>query len=133
MVENLGRYLEDLTELALGDSEVLVVWLYGSQARGTASEHSDIDLAVAYASYVPDPVRRRIRPELTALDWAQSLGLAEGDLSVVDIREAPVPLAFSVVEQGRVLLSKDEGQRMLEEQRVMSMWEDYQYQFQRYG
>lgn len=88
---------------------------------------------MAYASYVPDSVRRRLRPELTALDWAQALGLSEGELSVVDISQAPIPLAFSVIEQGRVLLTKDEGQRMFEEQRIMSMWEDYQYQSQRYG
>ena len=133
MVENLSQHLENLKELALADSEVVVVWLYGSQAGGTASEHSDIDLAVAYASYVPDSVRRRLRPELTALDWAQALGLSEGELSVVDIRQAPIPLAFSVIEQGRVLLTKDEGQRMFEEQRIMSMWEDYEYQYRRYG
>jgi predicted nucleotidyltransferase len=133
MMDNLRQHLAALKELALGDSEVLVVWLYGSQATGTASEHSDIDLAVAYASYVQDPVQRRIRPELAALDWAQSLGLPEGQLSIVDICQAPIPLAFSVVERGRVLLSKDEGRRMFEEQRVMSMWEDYQYQYRRYG
>ena len=133
MMENLSQHLENLKELALADSEVVVVWLYGSQAGGTASEHSDIDLAVTYASYVPDSVRRRLRPELMALDWAQALGLSEGELSVVDIRQAPIPLAFSVIEQGRVLLSKDEGQRMFEEQRIMSMWEDYQYQYRRYG
>lgn len=133
MVENLSQHLEALTELALGDCEVVVVWLYGSQATGTASEHSDIDLAVAYTSYVPDPVQRRIRPELTALDWTRSLGLSEGEVSVVDIRQAPIPLAFSVLEHGKVLLSKDEGRRMFEEQRIMSMWEDYQYQYRRYG
>jgi predicted nucleotidyltransferase len=133
MVENLSQHLENLTELALGDSEVVVVWLYGSHADGTASDHSDVDLAVAYASYVADPVRRRLRPELTALDWVQALGLSERELSVVDIRQAPIPLAFSVIEQGRVLLSKDDGRRMFEEQRIMSMWEDHQYQYQRYG
>lgn len=133
MVENVCQHLEALTKLASGDSDVLVVWLYGSQARGTASEQSDIDLAVAYASYVPDPVQRRIRPELTALQWSHSLGLSDGELSVVDIREAPIPLAFSVIDHGRVLLSKDEGRRMFDEQRIMSMWEDYQYQSRRYG
>lgn len=133
MVEKFGQHLENLTELAMGDSEVVVVWLYGSQASETASEDSDIDLAVAYASYISDPVQRRLRPELTALDWTRALALSVGELSVVDIRQAPIPLAFSVIEGGRLLLSKDDGRRMFEEHRIMSMWEDYQYQYRRYG
>jgi hypothetical protein len=41
-----------------------------------------------------------------------------------------VILANSRKVSGRGSVSKDEGQRLLEEQRVMSMWEDYQYQYQ---
>ena len=43
---------ENLKALAATHSEVVTLWLYGSQAKGTASEHSDWDLAVAF-----DPVK----------------------------------------------------------------------------
>jgi hypothetical protein len=51
------------------------------------------------------------------------LGLAEGKLSVVDINQAPIPLAFAVVDANRPLYSRDEGRRLQEEARIMSQME----------
>ena len=41
-----------LAILAAAHPEVVVLWLYGSQAKGNAGPHSDWDLAVAF-----DPVK----------------------------------------------------------------------------
>ncbi len=133
MPPNSKQALLKLKKLAQNDSSIETLWLYGSQADGSAQEHSDIDLAVMYQDYLQDPVERRLRPELTALDWQKKLALQEKDLSVIDIRQVPIPLAFSVIQAGKILLSKNKGQCMLEEQRIMSMWEEYQYQYQRYA
>ena len=46
---------QQLVQLAAGDPEVQVLWLYGSRAKGHATEHSDWDLAVAfYPVKLPD-------------------------------------------------------------------------------
>jgi len=42
---NLGLR-EELNRLLSGRSELLVVWLFGSYARSTATDRSDVDLAV---------------------------------------------------------------------------------------
>lgn len=120
--------IHQLITLANSNPQVQVLWLYGSRAKGTAGPASDWDLAVAF-----DPIKQsgplgtalenRLRPELLALEWQRALGLAEGKLSVVDINQAPIPLAFAVVDANRPLYSRDEGRRLQEEARIMSQME----------
>ena len=120
--------IHQLITLANSNPQVQVLWLYGSRAKGTAGPASDWDLAVAF-----DPIKQsgplgtalenRLRPELLALEWQRAMGLAEGKLSVVDINQAPIPLAFAVVDANRPLYSSDEGRRLQEEARIMSQME----------
>ncbi len=122
-----SRLRQRLAELASSQPEVRVVWLYGSQAKGNAAAHSDWDLAVAFAPVkLPDLLDNRLRPELLALDWQRELGLAEGQISIVDINQAPIPLAFNVIDANCRLYCRDEGRRLQEEARIMSRMElDY--------
>ena len=121
---NEDRIQQQLSELAAAYPEVAVLWLYGSQAKGTAGLHSDWDLAVAFDPVkLSDPLENRLRPELLALDWQRALGLTEGQLSVVDINQAPIPLAFAIVDANRVLFCRDQGRRLSEEARIMSQME----------
>jgi predicted nucleotidyltransferase len=127
-------HLEALTALARDDARVDVLWLYGSRAKGTAGPESDYDLAVAFHGFPEEPWERRLQPELLAMDWADTLGLASEVLSVVDISHAPLPLAYAIVTTGRVLLAKDRLRLAREENRVTSMWEiDHQYHKRHYG
>lgn len=122
--------MHQLNALAASHPEVAVLWLYGSQVKGNASEHSDWDLAVAFDPVKADSVLdTRIRAELLAMDWQRALGLAEGKLSVVDINFALIPLAFGSINANKLLFSRDEGRRMQEESRIMSQMElDYSAQ-----
>ncbi|XEI31447.1 nucleotidyltransferase domain-containing protein [Aeromonas veronii] len=113
-----------LATLAAAHPEVMVLWLYGSHAKGNAGPHSDWDLAVAFDPVkLVDSLDNRLRPELLALDWQRALGLAEGQLSVVDINQAPIPLAFAIVDANRILFCRDQGRRLREEARIMSQME----------
>lgn len=118
---------KQLQSLAASQPEVAALWLYGSQAKGNATEQSDWDLAVAFDPVKTDNVLdNRLRAELLAMDWQRALGLPEGKLSVVDINLAPIPLAFGIIDANKVLYSRDEGRRMQEEARIMSSMElDY--------
>ena len=119
--ENLTPQLIDLARATPG---VLVLWLYGSRAKGNAGPLSDWDLAVAFAPVkLADPLDNRLRPELLALDWQRALQLPEGKLSVVDINQAPIPLAFAIIDANTPLYSRDEGRRLQEEARIMSQME----------
>lgn len=118
---------KQLQSLAASQPEVAALWLYGSQAKGNATEQSDWDLAVAFDPVKTDNVLdNRLRAELLAMDWQRALGLPEGKLSVVDINLAPIPLAFGIIDANKILYSRDEGRRMQEEARIMSSMElDY--------
>ena len=61
--------IEKLVALAKLDARIDVLWLYGSQAKGTANEHSDYDLAVAFNSFPEDAWYKRLQPELLAFDF----------------------------------------------------------------
>ena len=103
-----------------------VVWLYGSHAKGNAEENSDIDLAVAFHSH--DNL------DLYACDdlaYAMSIALNER-ISVVDINKIPTPLSYAVITDGKVLLSRNDLRLHKEEQRIWSKWEEYEYEFKRY-
>jgi len=120
-----------IIQLAQENKEIELLWLYGSQAQGTAHAQSDIDLAVIFKTWEPDIIERRLRPELLAIEWQQNLKLQENELSILDMGIAPIPLAMSVLKTGILLLSKNRSRQYQEQQRIMSKWEiDYLYHYQ---
>jgi predicted nucleotidyltransferase len=125
------KTLKSLKQLADSNSDVEVLWLYGSRARGKASSTSDYDLAIAFTQYIDDPVERRLRPELLALNWAKILDV---ELSIIDINQAPLPIAFTIVQDNTVIFGESNYRCMVEEQRIMSKWElDYCYHRKHYA
>jgi uncharacterized protein len=118
--------LANIIELARQRSDIAALWIYGSRARGDHHAGSDYDLAVVFTHWEPDALSRRLRPEEVAIDWQHQLAMPEGTISVVDLAIAPVPLGWSVLSQGKLLLDLFPSHRMQAEQRIYSMWElDY--------
>ena len=96
-----------------------------------AHENSDIDLAVVFKTWEKDVIERRLRPELLAIEWQNRLNLREGELSLLDMNIAPIPIAMAVLKSGCLLLSKNQSRQLQEQQRIMSKWEiDYLYHYQ---
>lgn len=126
--------IEQIIKLARGNSDIDALYLYGSHAKGEAHEASDIDLAVIFANKEENPLQRRLRPEMLALDWVNALGLTEDQLSVLDMESSNIPLTMSVLQTGKLLLNKDIGHEMMVSGKIMSQWElDYQYHYDKFG
>jgi len=126
-----AQTIDKIITLANNNAEVEVVWLYGSRARNNANVDSDYDLAVAFKTYIKDPVARRLRPELIALEWNKQLSLP---LSIVDINQASLPLAYTVIQDNNLIYSQNNYRRMTEEQKIMSKWEiDHIYHKKQYA
>lgn len=126
--------IEQIIKLARGNSDIDALYLYGSHAKGEAHEASDIDLAVIFANKEENPLQRRLRPEMLALDWVNTLGLTEDQLSVLDMESSNIPLTMSVLQTGKLLLNKDIGHEMMVSGKIMSQWElDYQYHYDKFG
>jgi len=128
---NFDSIKPHIIELAKQNDDIDILWLYGSYAKGTAHEQSDIDLAVVFKSWQDDALERRLKSELLAIEWQKQLQLNEGELSVLDMGVASIPLAMSVLTTGKLLLSKNASRQLQEQQRIMSKWEiDYLYHYQ---
>ena len=123
----MHKIISTIKQLAEQNPDILIVWLYGSRAKGNAHRLSDYDLAVAFKSFIKnDPLEKRLRPECLALDWQQTLGLHDFQLSIVDINQAPIPLAFEIIQTNNVLFCRDEDRLWQETLRIHSRMElDY--------
>ena len=128
---NFEQLKNQIIRLAQADAAIELLWLYGSYAKGYAQAHSDIDLAVVFKTWEPDIIERRLRPELLALNWQSQLNLSEKQLSLVDLNQAPIPLAMAILQSGELWLSKNRSRQWQEQQRIGSRWEiDYLYHYQ---
>ena len=131
MTLNFKQLLPKIIQLAQENNNIELLWLYGSYAQGTAHEKSDIDIAVVFKTWEKDIIERRLRPELLAIEWQNILNLREGELSILDMNNAPIPIAMAVLRRGKLLLSKNVSRQLQEQQRIMSKWEiDYLYHYQ---
>ena len=92
--------------------------LYGSQATGKATEHSDIDLAVL--------LNRNIS-QYPLWNTAQTLACQlKKDVDLISLREATTVLQKEVVEHGAWLLKSDEFACNLFETHVFSQYQQLQ-------
>jgi len=99
----------------LGDRpEVVLAYLFGSAARGTATPTSDIDIAVLVSEALPNALRYRAR-------LAEALVEVAGGrpVEVILLDDAPPALAGRIVREGRLLLCRDEAARVRFEVRAL--------------
>jgi len=117
-----------IQELSLESSPIMVVWLYGSRAKDTASSNSDYDIAIAFDNNDINFASEYYADELAA-KWSQSTG---AEISIIDINQVPVPLAYSVIEEGIVVVCKNDLRLHSEQQRIWSLWEGYRNEYRKY-
>lgn len=126
--------LTQISQLAETNPNIAVLWLYGSQADNTQQAESDYDLAIAFFSFLKNPLETRLRPEMLALEWQSRLNLNENKLSIVDINQINIPLAYEIIQYNRVLLCRDYKRLWNEEKRIYSRMElDILYSMKKYA
>ncbi len=122
-MQSVTRILNKITLNASLADDVEVIWLYGSQAKGTAHSQSDIDLAIAFKNFNLSELDKKLRPQELSLILSEQLNLPDGKLSIIDINTVPVYLALNVVEYGKVIYSKNSSREFKETQRIYSQYE----------
>jgi predicted nucleotidyltransferase len=111
-------------DLACGWDGLASLWLYGSRARGDHREHSDYDLAVSFTDRAALPLEAVSR--IVELRSALQQRL-QSEVSLVDLDRAPIPLAATIVSEGRLLLDRAPVQTGWACQRIWSKWEDWMF------
>jgi predicted nucleotidyltransferase len=96
---------EALAARLAGEADVLVAYLFGSQARGTPTALSDVDVAVLLA---PGWSFDRHLELIDVIGEVVSPARAD----VVVLNNAPVALGYRVLKDGQRLVVNDEGARV---------------------
>ncbi len=103
------RTLVEASQAFARRPEVLVAYLFGSQARGRPSPISDVDVAVLLSEVVPRQsyldYRIALMQELTRI-------FRSDEVQVVIVNQAPPLLAYKVIVEGESLLCRDELARL---------------------
>ncbi len=126
--------LQKFIELAQKNNDIAILWLYGSRADGTFQASSDYDLAIAFNTFLNNPIDNALRPEMLALEWQSGLQFEEKMLSIVDINGIPIALAFEIIQYDNILFCRDEVRLWREENRIYSRMElDITYNMRHYA
>lgn len=115
--------LQNIEQLAKQNSDIAAVWLYGSRAQGRARQDSDYDLAIAFNNFSLNALARYVRPQMLALDWALALHLPEQQMSLVDINQVPIYLAYQIIDTGQLIYSDGSARVWQEIARINSLFE----------
>lgn len=103
--------------------EVSAAWLFGSRARGTAREDSDLDVAVAFAPGLDE--RARHLSTLRVLEaLVTELGALGERADVLDLDAAGSTVAFRAIRDGRLVLDRQDGTRARVVARVARRYDD---------
>jgi predicted nucleotidyltransferase len=105
--------------LAGAPPEYVAVYLFGSHARGTARDDSDVDLA--FWRRHPSAPTLDEQPYLYADELSQGLGRP---VDLVELNHAPSDLVHEVLRDGRVVLDRDRDLRIQLEVRARQHYLD---------
>ena len=125
--------IDQIVTLAARNDDIAVVWLYGSRSTGQEQPHSDYDIAVAFKDFQLSSFERYLRPNELALDWSESLQIAEDKVSIIDINMAPIYLTFDVIDTGIVIYNDGSARLYVEQNRVYSQFEHQQIEQKRHA
>jgi len=88
----------------LTEIDVSFAVLFGSHARETADESSDLDIAVRFPERMDERERFRLRNRIDA----DLQGYAEGFVDVSDIESLPLHVARSALREGKLLVGDEQ-------------------------
>ena len=116
MVSDLEQRLQSVLATHAVEYGLVAAWLFGSQAKGTATARSDVDIAVMVA--------RPLDLE-TRMDLSDALSSALGrEVDVVDLERSSPILMNQVLRDGVLVLDLDHVRRLLFECTVPSRYRD---------
>lgn len=124
-LEELKRRLADFFRAR---KDVEVAYLFGSVSRSDAGPLSDVDVAVLLDEALDAEKRFSIRLDLTSRIGSL---LKTNKVDIVVLNESPLSLSYNIIKDG-VVLKSEERARVLFESRVLSMYLDRKYFFDRH-
>jgi len=115
----MDKLMESCKGVIAAFQEIELAYWFGSRAKGKGTPLSDWDFAVKYNKNMTWKEQLNIRSII-----ADSLETDAIDL--VDWDQAPLPLRYAIVQEGVLLLSRDEGLRVDLETQTRSRYWDFE-------
>lgn len=89
----------------LADQPLEFALLFGSQATGTATDRSDIDVVLKFPSTLDNSERFEHRNRIAGQLMAR---LGRDDVDVSDLDQLPTAIAHAALQEGRLLVGDEE-------------------------
>lgn len=124
MVQN--EILEDLASFFSNETRIYVAYLFGSYAKKTQINESDIDIAVLLS----ETPRKLLAYHLYLVNQISKMTKKDVDLIVLNV-SSPL-LKHQVIKHGKVIYSKDEKERIVFEAKAESEYLDFNIAIKRY-
>jgi predicted nucleotidyltransferase len=102
----------------LAETPVEFAVLFGSYARGTEGESSDVDVALGFPEALDARERFRVRNRVDA----ELQGYADAFVDVSDVESLPTPVAYTALRDGQVLVGDEDAVQSVRE-RVVAAYE----------
>ncbi|MEA2089706.1 MAG: nucleotidyltransferase domain-containing protein, partial [Thermoproteota archaeon] len=119
---------EDIYKVLKRRQEILVAYLYGSTVKGYHGKMSDIDVGVLLKEdFRPEP----LYPARIAGEIREECGFNQ-EVDVRILNERPYRFLHQVIKEGRVILSRDERERVRFETSVIDGYIDFKPFYEQY-
>lgn len=103
-------------------NQVILVYLFGSEVKGTSHKESDIDIGVLFDKKVNPKDYLRVEGKLIGLF---SEILPEKEINIVNLKIASPLLRQTVVLEGKLLYAKSKIEKILFQVQTLHQYEDY--------
>jgi len=121
--------IDEVKAFIKAQENVRVAYLFGSLAKGRASHLSDVDIAVLLDGRLDK--QESFDLKLGLINGISSI-LKTDRLDVVVMNNAPLLLNYNIIREGKILDSKDEGERVMFETHILSRYLDRMYYDERH-
>lgn len=104
---------------------VVIVYLYGSRAKGKSDKFSDYDIGILFNDKLSKKDRFDLRLKYFS-EIARLLRISPDNLDVVDIAQVPVLLQFNIIK-GSLIFCGNNSRKIMTESEIMANYHDYHY------
>ena len=116
-----AQIIESSSEYLAIRNDVLFAYLFGSHARGRATDRSDIDIAV----FMDDEKGEKVDKLQFIQELSENLGSDAIDLVILN--QAPVSLVYRILENRIILIDREPLKRHLFESLAMRKYFDFSF------